>query len=150
MTQQLFVSAGDHGAGIAKQGLHAMTSGRSLPFVPVEMTNVEEDLRDLLLGRSIAIPVDRLQHLAQPRTLLPRQARVGRDGAAMQSRKELMNGLDPVEAVQAKRNDRDLRRPLLGIVDDLEALTVSEHVAECRPALVVRGLIAAGPERGVR
>lgn len=86
MTQQFPISAGDHGAGITEQGLHAMTSGGSLPFVSVEMTDVEEDLRNLLLGRSIAIPVNRPQHLAQPRTLLPRQARVGRDGAAMQSR----------------------------------------------------------------
>lgn len=54
-----------------------------------------------------------------------------------------MNGLDPVETIESEWNDRDLRGPLLSIVDDLEALTISKHVAECRLALVVRGLIAA-------
>lgn len=86
MAQQFSISASDHGAGVAQQRLHAMARGRRLPFVPVEMTDVEEDLCDLLLGRPVAIPVNRLQHLPQACALLPRQARVGRDGPAMQSR----------------------------------------------------------------
>lgn len=83
VTQQFSVSAGDHGAGVAQQRLHAMAGGRGLPRIPVEMADPEEDLRDLLLGRSGAMSIDRLQHLAQPRALLPRQARVRRNGAAM-------------------------------------------------------------------
>lgn len=83
VTQQLSVSAGDHGAGVAQQRLQAMAGERGLPRIPVEMADPEEDLRDLLLSRSGAMSVDRLQHLAQPRALLPRQARVGRDGSVM-------------------------------------------------------------------
>ena len=86
MTQQFSVSAGDHRVGVAQQGFHAMARRRGLPFVPIEMADIEEDLCDLLLGRAVAIPVKGLQHPAQPRALLPRQARVWRDGATVQSR----------------------------------------------------------------
>ncbi len=123
-----------------------MASGRGLPFVPVEIADVEEDLRDLLLGRSVTIPINRLQHLAQTHALLPSQACVGRNGTAMQSRQEAFYGLYSVEAVQSERNDCDLGRSILDAVDDLKPLTVSEIVPECRLLPLMRRWIGASDD----
>ncbi|NKC49642.1 hypothetical protein HED54_22525 [Ochrobactrum anthropi ATCC 49188] len=43
------------------------------------------------------------QHPSEARALLACQARIRRDRATMQGRKEALNGLDPVETGEAER-----------------------------------------------
>ncbi len=54
--------------------------------------------------------VEGLQHAALARSLLPRQARVGRYSAAVKCGKQPINRLEPVEAFKAERHERGYRR----------------------------------------
>ena len=84
MTQQFSISARDHEAGIPEQGFDDVAGGRRLPIVAIERGRPQDHLRDLLLGRAVAMAVDRLQHPPLPHALLAGQARIWRNGAAME------------------------------------------------------------------
>lgn len=76
MTKKCAVATRDHCAGVPQQRFDGMARGRFLPVVTIERAGSEDDLRDLLLGGAIAMPVEGLQHSAQARALLCRQSRV--------------------------------------------------------------------------
>ena len=65
VAQQCAIAAGDHGPGVPQQGFDGMARRSVLPLLAVLAGEVEEDLRDLTLGRAIAVAVEALQHPAQ-------------------------------------------------------------------------------------
>jgi hypothetical protein len=129
MMKEFSISARDHLAGVTKERLDAMASKRSLPFVAVEMIDVEENLRNFLLRRASAVSVERAKHSALTDALLVCEARIWRNSAAMQSREEAMNCLDPVEALNAERNG-GYSAFLDSAIDNLEVLPIAQRVAE--------------------
>ena len=84
MTQEFSISARDQGTGTAQERFDGMAGRGCLPFVAVETVGVQDDLRDLLLRGAGPVPVESPQHPLLPYPLLPGQARVWGDGAAMQ------------------------------------------------------------------
>lgn len=102
MTKQRAIAASDHRAGVPEQGLGGVACGGCLPIVALEAANAEHDLRDFLLRGSGAMTVECLQHPAQSRALLPRQAGVGRYGSAVQCGEQAGDGLKPIEAFEAE------------------------------------------------
>ena len=113
-----------------------MPGGRSLPIIAVEASDAKENLSNLLLGRTIAISVHGLQHQTLPSPLLPGEPPVLGDAATMKRREKATNGFDPVETLDAERDDGDDRRAHVdGVVDDLEVLAVSEGQTEMCSAL---------------
>ncbi len=130
MTQEFSIAASDHGTGVAQERLDAMTRGRSLPFVAAEMPDVEKDFGDFLLRRASPFTVEGAEHSALTGALLTRQARIRRDGPAVQGREKSIDRFDPVKAFDAERDDGN-RLPIDCAVDDLQALSVPESEAEC-------------------
>ena len=105
MTQEFSITARNHCTGVTQECLDGMTGGRCLPFVPVKPAGVQENPRDLLLRRAGPMAIEGPQHPSEARALLACQARIRRDRATMQGRKEALNGLDPVETGEAERDD---------------------------------------------
>ena len=137
MTKQLAIAAGDHGAGTAQQAHDGVARRRGLPFVAGEPAAVEDDLGDVLLGRTSAVAIGRLQHAAGPGQLLRRQAGVRRHVAVMQRGEEPANGFEAIEAVGAERHDgrkRPTRRGV-GWKDEVEALAVGQFAQMVKPVL---------------
>ncbi len=131
MTKELSIAARDHGAGVPQERLDGVAGGRRLPVVAAEMVDVKNDLGDFLLRRAGAIAVEGAQHPALAGALLTCQSRVGRNGAAVQGREKSIDRFDPVEAVYAEGYGGDSNRlPVIGAVDDLETLPVSESKAK--------------------
>ena len=133
MTQEFSITARNHCTGVTQECLDGMTGGRCLPFVPVKPAGVQENPRDLLLRRAGPMAIEGPQHPSEARALLACQARIRRDRATMQGRKEALNGLDPVETGEAERDDGDRDRvPLDGTVENLELLPVAERKVKLR------------------
>lgn len=131
MTKEFAVAASDHGAGVAQERFDAMPIRGSLPLVAGKATDIEENLSDFLLRRASSLSVEGPEHSAISVALLTCQARVGRNGAAMQGREEPLNGFDSVEALNAERDGGDPRRRVRrGVIDDLDMLAVSEVQTE--------------------
>lgn len=127
MTKEFAVAARDHGPGVAQERLDAMPIRGSLPLVAGKTADIEENLSDFLLRRASPGAVEGPEHSAMAVALLTCQARVGRNGTAMQGREKTLNGFDPVEALDSERDDGDPgRRVRGGVIDDLEMLAVSE------------------------
>lgn len=132
MTQEFAVASRDHGPGIAQERFDAMPIRGNLPFVAGKTTDMKENLSDFLLGRASSGAVECPEHSAMAVTLLTCQARVGRNGAAVQGREEALNGFDPVEALDAERDDGDPGRGVrCRVIDDLNMLAVSEIQTKC-------------------
>lgn len=106
MTKEFAITAGNQGAGIPQQGHDGMAGRGSLPFVAVDVTNSENDLRDVLLRSAIAGAVESLQHALRSRPLLKRQTRVRRNDAVVDGCKKAMNGFKPVKPFDIKRDNR--------------------------------------------
>ena len=106
MAKELAITAGDHCASIPQQRTDGMAKRRCLPFIPTKGPDMEKDLRDFLLGRSLAVAIEGLQHPSSTLALLSGQARIRRHDTAMQGGEQAMHGFQPVEAVQTKRNHR--------------------------------------------
>lgn len=109
MTKQLAIAALDKGAGIPQQRHDRMPGRRHLPFVAVQAAGIENDLRNLLLGCAVTKTVKCLQHTTQTGALLARQARVGRDHAAMKRGEKAMNGFEAIEPLEPERHGGDER-----------------------------------------
>lgn len=131
MPKEFPISSLDHGAGVAQQRFHGMTGRGRLPIVPIKPIQVEEYLRYFLLRRAGAIAVEGAEHSALTCTLLCSQAGVGRNRATVQCREKAVDSFDSIEAVYAERNGgHSISTSLNGVIEDLEALTVSEREAE--------------------
>ena len=107
-----------------------MAGRRCLPFVAVEVADVQEGLSDFLLRCAGAVSVESLQHTSQTCALLPGQAGIRRDGTAMQGSEESAYGFDAIEAIEVERNHRDSDAVTVGAVQDLEMLPVAERETE--------------------
>ncbi len=81
MPQQAEISARNQRAGLAQERLDGVASGRILPSGAIKDFGSEQDLRDVLLGRAVAKPIDGAQHALRAGALLRRYPCVGRDGA---------------------------------------------------------------------
>ncbi len=151
MTQEFSITARNHGTGIAQERLDGVAGRGCLPFVTVESAGVQDDLSDFLLRRTSPESVEGSQHSSQPCALQTGQARVRWNRAAMQSREESANGLDPVEAVEIQRHDSDGDRALFnGAVKDLEILPVTESEAVFCTGIAYRRMKATpGCDRAV-
>ena len=105
MPEQAQVSARNKSAGLAQKRLDGVTGGRILPTGAIEAVGLEQDLRDVLLGSAVAIPIDGAQHALRAGALLRRYPCVGRDGAAMDRAKQAVQRFEPAEPVAVERND---------------------------------------------
>lgn len=134
MTKQFAIAARDHGAGIPEEARDGVAGGSGLPFVTGEFADAEDDLGDLLLGRSGAISVNCLQHAPRAGQLLTREARVGWNGAAVKGGQQPSNGFHAVEPLHAKwdhRYERLLGRSVAG-KRQVQSLAVSQIVQEVK------------------
>jgi hypothetical protein len=154
MPEQFSIAARDHGAGISQERLHGMTGRRCLPIVTAELADREEDLRDFLLGRAIALTVEGLQHAARPHPLLMGQPGVRWDHAPVERREKTVDGLDAIKTIDAERHERG---DLCGVGIDsmaqhLDMLSVAEVVEEVDALQSVAGIgtVNNGLDVGVR
>ena len=129
MTKQFSIAARDQGAGIPEQGLDRMAARGGLPFITAEDAGAEDNLRDFLLGRSVAISIDGAQHAAMSRPLLSGQARIERGDAIMERSEQPADRFKPVKPFEAKRNNCG-DGPARTIAYELKALAVPEIVQE--------------------
>lgn len=105
MTKQCAIASRDHGAGIPEQGFDGVARGGCLPVVALKRADAEYDLGNLLLRCAVAMTVKGLQHSSQTRALLPRQALVRRNGPAVEGREQAIDGLKPIEPLDAEGNE---------------------------------------------
>lgn len=106
MTKEFAIIARNQGAGIPQQRHDGMAGRRSLPFVAVDVTGSEYDLRDVLLCSAIAGAVECLQHALRSRPLLKRQTRVRWNDAVVDGCEKAMNSFKPVKPFDIKRDNR--------------------------------------------
>ena len=134
MTKQVAIATRDHGAGIPEEACDDVAGGSGLPFITGEFADAEDDLGDLLLGRSGAISIDCLQHAPRAGQLLTREARVGWNGAAVKRGKQPSNGFHTIEPLHAEwdhRYESLLGRSVAG-KRQMQALAVSQIMQDMR------------------
>ncbi len=149
MTQQFSIAAGDHGSGIAQERFDGMTGRGRLPLVAVQARDIQQNLRDFLLGCTGALSIEGSQHASKTRALLQGQTAIWRDGAAMQGGEETAYSFDTVETVEIERDHRDGDFTAIeGAIQYLEMLPVAEREAEVT-AGAVRGDVDSPECRGV-
>lgn len=105
MAKERPIAACDHRVGVPEHGFDRVTYRGSLPIVAMKRTDTKYDLRDLLLGRAMTMPVETLQHASQPSTLLFRQACVRRDGTPVKGREQTADRFKPVEPFKTQGNE---------------------------------------------
>ncbi len=134
MSKQFAISARDHRAGISQQSHDRMAGRGRLPFIAGEAAQIKDDLGDFLLGGAIARSVESPQHPAQPRALLSRQTGVRRNGAAVKGGEKAVDGFQPIETIDAERNDGGERFSAWNPVwqRDLSALTLAKIMKRAR------------------
>ena len=148
MTQQFSIAARNHGPGIAQERFDGMAGRGCLPFIAVEMTDVQEGLSDFLLCSAGPVSVEGLQHTSETSALLPGQAGIRRDGTAMQSREESANRLDTVETIEIERDHCDGNFTAIeGAIQDLEMLPVAERETAISVG-VARGAVESPDRQG--
>ena len=72
MPEQAKIAARNQRAGIAQERLDGVASGSILPTGAIQAFGLKQDLRDILLGRAIAKPIDGAQHALRAGALLRR------------------------------------------------------------------------------
>lgn len=70
-----------------------------MPLIAADRAKSKQGASNVLLGGAVARTVERLEHPARPRSLLPRQSGVGRDRAAVKSRQKAMRRFKSAETV---------------------------------------------------
>lgn len=105
MAQQASIAAGDHGKAAAHQFHRRKPARGCFPRLIGKVGCAEQCRRDFAVAGAAETTVDGLQHPSRTLTLLPREPRVGRDRATMKRTQETGDGLEPVEAFGAERDD---------------------------------------------
>lgn len=105
MPKQAKIAARNQRVGIAQERLDGVAGGSILPTGAIQAFGLKQDLRNILLGRAIAKPIDGAQHAFRAGALLRRYPRVGRDGAAMNCGKQAVQRFEPAESIAVERND---------------------------------------------
>lgn len=114
-----------------------------LPFVTAKAVQIEEDLGNFLLGRTVADAVDRPQHALRSGALLFGQACVRGDGPPVKRGEKTIDGFEPIEPFDAERDRGRQRLSSWGTVrqGDLGALALAEIKRRRRGAQVgLRGI----------
>lgn len=109
-----------------------MAGGGRLPLVTIESAGTKYDLRDLLLGGSVAIAVEALQHPTQSSALLQGQSRVRWNSTCVKGGKKAADRFKPVEPLDAEWHER-AERGASGSdtgANDLDALSVAKVIEE--------------------
>lgn len=150
MAQQGAIAPGDHGPGVPQQGLDGMARRSVLPLLAVLAGEAEDDLRDLALGRAIAVAVEALQHPAQSQALLRRQPCVGRDRAAMERGQQPGQGFEAIEARAVERNDRGQRLAEADARLDVELETLAVAEIKEKDILAIAADVRGRRDRGCR
>ena len=133
MTQEFAIPARNHGTGIAQECLDGVASRRRLPFIAANMSGVQDNLCDFLLGGAGSVSVESPQHSSQACPLLESQPRIRWDRAAMQGGKEPEYGFDPVKTIETEGNDGGCERVAIeGAIEYLEMLSIAEISADIR------------------
>lgn len=115
MTKQFAITARDKGAGIPEERHHGMSVRRHLPFIATEAAGAKDDPRDLLLGRAVAMSIERAKHLALARKLLPGEARIGRNDTAVKHCEQSEQCFYPIKTFQTQRDDGGKRNVIARI-----------------------------------
>lgn len=105
MPKQAKIATRNQRVGIAQERLDGVAGGSILPTCAIHAVGPEQDLRDLLLGRTIAKTIDGAQHSLRAGALLRRYPGVGRDSSAMNCGKQAVQRFEPAETVAVERND---------------------------------------------
>lgn len=105
MAQQASIAAGDHGEAAAHEVHRRKPARGCFPGFIGEVACAEQCRRDLAVAGAAETTVDGLQHPSSTLTLLLGQPRVGRNRAAMERTQETGDGLEPIEAFGAERDD---------------------------------------------
>ena len=103
--EQAQVSAQNQRASLAQERLDGVAGRRVLPTGAIEAVGLEQDLRDILLGRAVAKTIDGAQHALCAGALLRRYPCVGRNGAAMDRGEEAVQRFEPAESIEPERDD---------------------------------------------
>lgn len=121
-----------------------MAGRRRLPFIAVEATDIEDDLRDFLLGRARASAIEGLQHSSGACFLLLRESCIRGHNTAVEAGEETVDRFQPVEAIEPERHESgtggDVETTIQG--EELKAVPIGER--EEQIAVVARA-IAGGP-----
>lgn len=105
MAQQASIAAGDHSEAAAHE-VHGGEAARGcFPGFIGEVARAEQCRGDVAVTGATETTVHGLQHPSRTVTLLPREPRVGRDRATMKRTQETGDGLEPIEAFGAERDD---------------------------------------------
>jgi hypothetical protein len=115
LTQKAAISAIDHGAAVSDEADRAVPQRRGLPDFGGNAGFSIEDLANVAVTRPIDMPVDCLQHPAQPLTPLRGQSSIRSGWSIMQNAPEAKGRFDTIEAGTIERDDRNQRlvRPRL-------------------------------------
>ncbi len=87
-----------------------MSVRRRLPFVATEVAGAKDDPCDLLLGRAVAMSIERAKHFPLARKLLPGEPRIRWNGAAVKHCEQSEQGFYPIKTFQTQRDHGGKRR----------------------------------------
>lgn len=132
MAQQASIAAGDHGEAAAHE-VHGREPARGcFPRFIGKVARAEQCHGDFAVAGAAETTVHGLQHPSRTLTLLPREPCVGRDRATMKRTQETGDGLEPIEAFGAERDDgrRAFVRAESAEAQDLEPFAIREGMNE--------------------
>lgn len=154
MTKQFAITARDHGEAVLDQVHGRVAFRRDFPIVAPHGPEPEDRLGDFKMVRAVAMSVDRLQHTPRAGQLLTREARVWRNGAAVEGGEKTRDRLHAVEALDAKWDHGDERlagRSVSG-KRQVQALPVAQIVQDVKVVFgrLVRRLSRLQEGRAIR
>lgn len=132
MTEQTSIAASDHGEAAAHKFHGGEPARGCFPGFIGKVARAEQRRGDVTVAGAAETAVHGLQHPSRTVTLLQCQPPVGRDRAAMERTQEAGDGLEPIEAVGAERDDggRAFVCADAGEAKDLKPFAVFEVVKE--------------------
>lgn len=105
MPEEFSIATRDHRTGASQEAHDRVTGGGRLPLIAVKIADLEDYLRNLLLGGAVARAVPGLQHPARSRPLLPSQPRLWGNDSPVQRCQKASDRFQPIKTTDAERND---------------------------------------------
>ena len=131
MAKELAIAAGDQVTPLAKEAGDGKAGRGDLPFIAVQATGPEQDLGDLLLGRTMEGGVRGLKDTPEARFLLRGQTGVAGDGStAVLVRQEPLDRLDAIKALGTERNSGNKPTTVFQGSDEMQVCPVRQPVAQ--------------------
>jgi hypothetical protein len=142
MAQERPIPTTDHSSAAAHEPVGSVAQRRGLPRVGRNASCAEENLGDFAVRCAIGAAIHGSKHLAQSVALLLGEMEPRRGMAFVKGTPQLLDGLDPVEAIIIKGNDRGERihRTAAGDNQNLDVV----HLG----GMVQADAVAAGPSAG--